>query len=157
MRLQIATPLMVVLDADGVVSVRAEDETGAFGILPGHADFITALAISVVSWRDERGRRGEVAVRGGVLTVKDGDLVGIATRQAVGEETLKRLGDAVLARFREEAEAEASAHVAAGRMELAALRGLQQYLDAGSGARRQRPGAQAQQIRQDGGGGDGGD
>ena len=33
--------------------LRAEDDTGAFGILPGHADFLTVLAVSVVTWRDD--------------------------------------------------------------------------------------------------------
>jgi len=37
MKLTIATPISLVVDADSVVYLRAEDETGAFGILPGHA------------------------------------------------------------------------------------------------------------------------
>ena len=55
MKLTVTTPLAIVVEADDVAHLRAEDETGAFGILPGHADFLTALAVSVVSWRDERG------------------------------------------------------------------------------------------------------
>ena len=39
-----------------VVSVRAEDASGSFGILPGHADFLTSLAPSVVRWRRRDGR-----------------------------------------------------------------------------------------------------
>jgi len=50
MRLRIITPLFVVVDEDGVLALRAEDATGSFGILPRHADFLTRLAISVVSW-----------------------------------------------------------------------------------------------------------
>ena len=50
MRLTITTPLAIVVEADDVAHLRAEDETGAFGILPGHADFLTALAVSVASW-----------------------------------------------------------------------------------------------------------
>ena len=55
MKLTVTTPLAIVVEADDVVHLRAEDETGAFGILPGHADFLTALAVSVVSWRDASG------------------------------------------------------------------------------------------------------
>ena len=44
MKLTIVTPLAVIIETDGVVHLRAEDETGAFGILSGHADFLTALA-----------------------------------------------------------------------------------------------------------------
>ena len=69
-QLTITTPTAVAVQADGVAHVRAEDETGAFGILPGHADFVTALTPSVVSWRDADGREGHCAVRGGVLLAK---------------------------------------------------------------------------------------
>ena len=98
MRLLVTTPTSVVLDAGDVTHVRAEDETGAFGIQPGHADFITVLAISVVTWRNHRAEEHHLAVRGGVLTVRDGELVEIATREAVGEDTLGDLGRVVLIR-----------------------------------------------------------
>jgi F-type H+-transporting ATPase subunit epsilon len=131
MRLLVTTPLSVVLDAADVRHVRAEDETGAFGILPGHADFITVLAVSVITWRNHDGEEHHVAVRGGVLTVRDGDLVEVATREAVGEETLRRLGRAVLERFREAMQAEEESRVSATRLHLAAIRQLQRYLESG--------------------------
>jgi len=131
MKLLVTTPVSVVVDADKVQQVRAEDETGAFGIRPGHADFITALSVSVVTWRDEQGAENHVAVRGGVLTVKDGDFVEIATREAVGEETLQKLGQAVLDRFREEEDIEQETRVSATRLHLAAIRQLQRYLQSG--------------------------
>ena len=58
MRLLITTPTAVVIDDPNVVAVRAEDESGSFGILNGHADFLTALTVSVVSWHctDDRQR-----------------------------------------------------------------------------------------------------
>jgi F-type H+-transporting ATPase subunit epsilon len=40
MRLRIVTPMRLIVETDDIVSLRAEDETGAFGILPGHADFL---------------------------------------------------------------------------------------------------------------------
>jgi F-type H+-transporting ATPase subunit epsilon len=131
MRLLVTTPMAVIVDADGLRHVRAEDETGAFGILPGHADFITALAVSVITWRNGADEEHHVAVRGGVLTVRDGDLVEVATREAVGEDTLRRLGRAVLERFREEVEAEEESRISATRLHLAAIRQLQRYLEAG--------------------------
>ncbi|MFX7784697.1 hypothetical protein ABTJ92_20970, partial [Acinetobacter baumannii] len=83
-----------------VVHVRAEDDTGAFGILRGHADFLTALAISVLSWRDEGGGEHHIAVRGGMLAVHGGNAITIATREAVAEDDLHRLETEVLAGFR---------------------------------------------------------
>ncbi len=70
MRLSVATPLAIVVDTDDVAQLRAEDETGSFGILAGHADFVTALAISVATWRDKKGAEHYIAVRGGMLQVR---------------------------------------------------------------------------------------
>jgi F-type H+-transporting ATPase subunit epsilon len=131
MRLLVTTPTSVALDAGDVSHVRAEDETGAFGILPGHADFITVLAISVITWRNGTGAEHHVAVRGGVLTVRGGDTVEIATREAVGEDTLRALGDAVLQRFREDAQAEEESRTSPTRLHLAAIRQVQRYLQSG--------------------------
>ncbi len=52
MRLKIVTPLAVVVDEE-IASLRAEDASGSFGVLPGHAPFLTALTISIVSWRKD--------------------------------------------------------------------------------------------------------
>lgn len=130
MKLLVTTPMAVVMDAPEVRYVRAEDETGAFGILPGHADFITVLAVSVLSWRDRSDEEHHIAVRRGVLTVRNGN-VEVATREAVGEDTLQELGHAVLARFEEEERSEEESRVSASRLQLAAIRQLQRYLEAG--------------------------
>lgn len=131
MRLLVTTPIAVIVDADNVRHVRAEDETGAFGILPGHADFITALTVSVITWRDDANKEQHVAVRGGVLTVCSGDLVEVATRDAVSEDTLQELGAAVLERFRSDAFAEEDSRVSTARLHLAAIRQLQRFLESG--------------------------
>jgi hypothetical protein len=49
----------------------------------------------------------------------------------VGEDTLGELGEAVLARFREEALAEETARATATRLHMAAMRKLQRYLVSG--------------------------
>lgn len=131
MRLLVTTPVSVIVDAENVHYVRAEDETGAFGILPGHAEFITALAVSVITWREESGMEHHIAVNGGVLTVRGGAFVEVASRQAIGEDTFGKLGEAVLKRFHEEARAEQEARTGATRLHLATIRMLQRYLEAG--------------------------
>ena len=83
MRLLITTPTAVVIDDPDVVAVRAEDESGSFGILQGHADFLTALTVSVVSWHHADDRQRFCAVRRGVLSVTKGNEVAIATREAI--------------------------------------------------------------------------
>ena len=127
MRLSIRTPLAVVMDETDVTYVRAEDETGAFGILEGHADFLTTLAVCVVMWR--RGEQtSQVAVRGGILRVCSGNHVSIATREAVGEQSLASVGRAVLERMRLQLEGEEASHLVGTRMELATIRQIERYV-----------------------------
>lgn len=127
MRLVVTTPTQVVVDSSDVAHLRAEDETGAFGIMPRHADFLTVLSVSVMTWQDTSGDEHHVAVRGGVLTVRDGMLIEIATRDALGGTTLEKLGSAVLERFRADAAAETESRVSATRLHLATIRQLQRY------------------------------
>ncbi len=122
MRLLITTPLGTVVDARNVMHVRAEDETGAFGLLAGYTLFVTVLAVSVMSWRDRQGTEHYVAVRGGMLEMRGGDLVAVATPEAVAGDDLRLLESDVLARFRRQHEAEQAARVDAQRLHLAAIR-----------------------------------
>ncbi len=128
MKLLVTTPLVIAVDASDVAHLRAEDETGAFGILPGHADFLTALAISVATWRDRAGSEHHVAVRGGMLQVLGGDTITIATREAVVSDDLARLQTEVLTAFQRETEEEKSARTDAQRLYLAAIRQITRFL-----------------------------
>jgi F-type H+-transporting ATPase subunit epsilon len=130
-RLRIVTPLSVIVDEEGVLSLRAGDASGSFGVLPGHADFLTSLAVSVVSWRSADGRRHFCAVRGGVLTIDNGREIAIATPEAMAGEDLEMLDRDVLARFREESEAEKSERVDVTRLHLAAIRQIMRHLRPG--------------------------
>jgi F-type H+-transporting ATPase subunit epsilon len=60
LHLIIATPAKVLADVEDIRSLRAEDDSGAFGVLPGHADLLTVLPPSVVRWtaQDIACRRG---------------------------------------------------------------------------------------------------
>jgi F-type H+-transporting ATPase subunit epsilon len=130
MKLTVTTPLAIVIKADDVAHLRAEDETGAFGVLPGHADFLTALAVSVASWRDARGVGHHVAVRGGMLEVRGGDTIAIATPEAVPGDDLHVLEKEVLACFRRELVEERAARTDAQRLYLAAIRQIVRFLRA---------------------------
>jgi F-type H+-transporting ATPase subunit epsilon len=131
MRLTVVTPLSIVVDEE-VDSVRAVDASGSFGILPGHAPFLTALAISIVSWKTPEGERF-CAVRGGVLTVTDGASVAIASREAVAGDNLATLDTEVLARFQSDAEAERTEHTESTVLELNAIRRMISRLRPGGG------------------------
>lgn len=120
MKLRIVTPLAVMVDED-MDSLCAEDASGSFGILAGHAPFLTALKISIVSWR-YAGQEHFCAVRGGSLTVTNGSSVAITTREAVAGTNLATLDAEVLARFRSEADAERVEHVESVQLQLNAIR-----------------------------------
>ncbi len=120
MSLRILTPLAVIVDQPAS-SLRAMDASGSFGILPGHADFLTRLAVSVVSWTTPDGAPHFCAVRGGALTVRAGQ-VAIATREAVTGDDLATLDREVLARFRAEMDEERVEHVETTRLHLSAMR-----------------------------------
>lgn len=123
MRLRIVTPLTLVVDEE-IASLQAEDASGAFGVLPGHADFLTALDISVASWTDAMGATHHCAVRGGMLTVAGGVGVDITTREAVKGDDLATLDQTVLARFRDEDDEERTERTEDLRLHMGAIRRL---------------------------------
>jgi len=128
MKLTVTTPLSIVIDGAEVQHLRAEDESGAFGILPGHADFLTALSVSVLTWRDNGGVERYVAVRGGMLEVRKGEEIAVATREAVPGDDLERLESDVLVRFRRQLDEESIARTDAQRLYLAAIRQIYRFL-----------------------------
>jgi len=130
-RLTVTTPEGLVVDATDVRHVRAEDDTGAFGVMEHHADLLGVLSISVVTWRDAGDREHHVAVRGGVIDVHGGDRIEIATREAQAGDDLDVLESDVLARYRSDAEHAAAATTEAARLEAAIVRRLLGYLRPG--------------------------
>jgi F-type H+-transporting ATPase subunit epsilon len=128
MRLVVTTPAAIAVNAENVQYVRAEDSTGAFGIQPGHADFLTALAISVLIWRDAAGAEHYTAVRGGMLRVRGGHTVEVATREALVGEDLRQLREVVLAQMNQQAESERAARVGALGLQQAVIQQIYRYL-----------------------------
>ncbi len=120
MKLRIVTPLEIVVDED-FTSLRAEDASGGFGIMAGHEPFLTALTISIISWRQGQGERF-CALRGGTLVVSGGTTVTITTREAVLGDSLATLDADVLAQFRADIEVERAEHVEAVQLQLNAIR-----------------------------------
>jgi F-type H+-transporting ATPase subunit epsilon len=128
MKLLIATPSAVIADYADIAAVRAEDETGEFGILPHHADFVTALSISIVGWRRLGGQQGYCAVRGGLLTVSGGEDVAIATREAILGDDLASLEAVVRGKLAAEVEEERQARSHAEQFRIQAIRQIIGYL-----------------------------
>ena len=128
MRLLITTPTAVVVDEPDVVSVRAEDESGSFGILDRHADFLTVLTVSVVAWHHADGRQRYCAVRRGVLRVENGSEVAVATREAIVGDNLDHLEQVVLAQLRSALDTERAARTESLQLQMKAIRQIIRYL-----------------------------
>jgi F-type H+-transporting ATPase subunit epsilon len=78
--LQILVSDAVVLDTR-VIGVQAADETGRFGLRPGHEPFVTVLSPSLVVYTGEDGQERYAAVDGGILILED-NRVSVVTREA---------------------------------------------------------------------------
>jgi F-type H+-transporting ATPase subunit epsilon len=128
LHLTVTTPGQILVDSGNVVAVRAEDQSGSFGILPGHADLLTALVPSVVRWRTNDGAAHFCAVRGGVFTVSAGRNVAVACREAVLGDSLEDLEGKVRAVRAQQIEADRKARVEQVRLHALAVRQLLRYL-----------------------------
>ena len=134
LHLTIATPTTLLVESGAVRSLRAMDESGSFGILPGHADLLTVLPASVVQWREDDTWR-YCAVRGGVLSVSGGDKVAIACRRGVLGTNLQELESEVEQARAAEADAQRCTRVEQTRFHALAVRQLVRYLMPGSQGR----------------------
>ena len=133
LRLTIATPSAIIVDCD-VRAVRAEDISGDFGILPGHADFLTVLSDCVVRWRDAPGSEHFCVVRSGAMTVTGGAKVEVACRQGVSGDDLAALLARVAALRHSEKESGRRARVEQTQLHARAVRQLMRYLRPTTGA-----------------------
>ena len=85
---------------EGVHSFVAEDASGSFGLLPGHARFMTVLEPGLARFRTDNGAWQYIALPGAVLNLAADQLV-LATRYYVrGDDyaRITRLLDEALAR-----------------------------------------------------------
>lgn len=87
-RLRIVTPAEI-LERD-ITHIRLMDATGYFGILKGHIDLVTVLVPSLGYYRDAEGRETFLAVGGGILSVRNGEVT-LTTRQLFAGDSAERL------------------------------------------------------------------
>ena len=139
LHLTITTPTSLLVDEEDIVAVRAEDQSGDFGILPGHTEFLTALPASVVRWHRADGRVRYCAVQGGLMTVEDGERVAIACRRAMTGDDLAGLEAQVEALRSSEEEAGRKARVEQTQLHARAVRQLIRYLRPGRPAGPESP------------------
>jgi len=139
LHLTITTPMNVLVDEPAAQSLRAEDESGGFGILPGHTDFLTALPASVVHWRGPDTSLHFCALRAGLMTVTEGARVAIACREAILGDDLSAL-EADVAKLRaDQTDADRRARVEQLRLHANAVRHLMRLLRPGQAGALEHP------------------
>lgn len=122
MQLKILLPTQILL-SEPATKINAEAENGAFGILPNHIDFVTALVPGILSFVSPQEQETFLAVDQGIL-VKCGAEVLISTRNAILGTDLETLQQTVETQFKTLNEREKMARSAAAKLELGFLRGL---------------------------------
>lgn len=128
LHLTIATPFTVLVESDQVRSLRASDASGSFGILPGHADFLTVLPASVLEWRTDGGSWKYCAIRAGVLSVSSGESVAVACRKGVLGHDLSGLEAQIFRSTEADTDQARRARVEQARLHAQAVRQLVRYL-----------------------------
>jgi len=79
---------------DGVSSFVGEDDSGSFGLLAGHARFMTSLIFGLARFRVEGGAWQYLAVPGALLYFVDNELT-ISTRRYLCDENYERISTAL--------------------------------------------------------------
>ena len=133
MSLIITTPLQVVVNAGKVTSFRAADDSGDFGILPGHANLLSVLKSCVVRWREAGDDWRFCALYGGVITVEDGKTIRIACREGVVGADLLALETEVEQKRAVESQAASTARVSQARLHARAIRQIMRHLSTDHG------------------------
>jgi F-type H+-transporting ATPase subunit epsilon len=82
----------------GVVSFVGADASGSFGILPGHAHFMTSLRFGLARFHCEDGPWRYLALPGGILRFDESGLT-IGTRRYLLEDDLDKVSAALRERL----------------------------------------------------------
>lgn len=107
------------------VGLTGVSPIGAFGLLPNHVDYVTALVPSVLSLRMGDGSEVIFGIDAGLL-VKKGQAVNVAVLRGVRGEDLESLKTTVEDSFVQMDEEERQARAALSRLEADMVRGFAQ-------------------------------
>ncbi len=113
-KLRIVTPSRVF--EREIVHIRLRDESGFFGVMKDHADFLTVLVPSLCYFRDVRGMEQFLAVDEGIFSVEGGAAV-LSSREVFESEDPEKLVEIVESTFLKRREAETALREMLGDME----------------------------------------
>ena len=113
-RLNIVTPTGIF--ARDISHIRLRDESGYFGIMKGHIDFLTVLVPSLCYYRDINDREFFLAVDAGIFSVRQG-VATLSTREVFESEDPERLSEIIENTFLKKRKSEASLREMLGDIE----------------------------------------
>lgn len=99
MKLEIVTPYRKVVDTE-VEEVTATGKVGEFGVLPGHAPFLTSLRIGELAYKYD-GKVEHMALNWGYFEIKDDRIIVLVETAEAAEEIDVERAKAALGRAEE--------------------------------------------------------
>ncbi|GFE59957.1 F0F1 ATP synthase subunit epsilon [Geobacter sp. AOG2] len=99
MKLEIVTPYKKVVDME-VEEVTATGKLGEFGVLPGHAPFLTSLRIGELAYKYD-GKIEHMALNWGYFEIKDDKIIVLVETAEAAEEIDVERAKAALGRAEE--------------------------------------------------------
>jgi len=113
-RLDIVTP--AAMFSREVTHIRLKDESGFFGIMNGHEDFLTVLLPSLCYYRDSSGKEVFLAVDAGVFSVRNG-IATLTSREVFESADPQKLAELIETTFEERRKSEATLRDMLGNIE----------------------------------------
>lgn len=113
-KLNIVTPAGI-FNRD-ITHIRLRDESGYFGIMKGHIDFLTVLVPSLCYYRDENGKEMFLAVDEGIFRVRAG-VATLTSREVFENEDAEKLAELMENTFEQRRKTEAGLREMLGNIE----------------------------------------
>ncbi len=113
-RLEIVTP--ATMFSRDITHIRLKDESGFFGIMKGHEDFLTVLLPSLSYYLDASGKEVFLAVDAGVFSVRDGVAV-LTSREVFESGDPQKLAERIESAFEQRRQSEATLREMLGNIE----------------------------------------
>ncbi len=113
-RLEIVTP--AAMFSRDITHIRLKDESGFFGVMKGHEDFLTVLLPSLCYYLDSSGKEVFLAVDAGVFSVRDGVAV-LTSREVFESADPRKLAELIESAFEQRRQSEATLREMLGNIE----------------------------------------
>jgi F-type H+-transporting ATPase subunit epsilon len=113
-RLKIVTPAGIF--SRDITHLRLKDESGFFGIMKGHIDFLTVLVPSLCYYLDENGKEMFLAVDAGIFSVREG-VATLTSKEIFESGDAEKLAELMESTFEQRRKAEAGLREMLGNIE----------------------------------------